>query len=161
TAMTRVASKQKLTDTESGFRAYSRRALERLELKEGGMAVSSEIVSAAAAAGLEVAEVPISVSYTGEGSTLNPVQHGLGVLNRILVMISERRPLLIFGIIGALCIIAGIILGVLVVQVLASQQVLQVGSALMSMLFITVGALSVFTGIILNVLARRIDRLLK
>jgi glycosyltransferase involved in cell wall biosynthesis len=46
--MTRIASHQKLTDTESGFRAYSRKALASLELKETGMAVSSEIISAAA-----------------------------------------------------------------------------------------------------------------
>ena len=159
--MTRVASRRKLSDTESGFRGYSRRALEELELKETGMAVSSEIVSAAAAAGLKITEVPVSVLYTGDGSTLNPVQHGVSVLNRILVMISERRPLFFFSIIGAFFIAAGIALGVIVVQILQAQQVLQVGSALISMLLITVGVLSISTGLILNVISRHLDRLLK
>ena len=56
--MTAIASRKKLSDTESGFRAYSKRAINSLELKEKGMAVSSEIVSEAAAKGLKVTEVP-------------------------------------------------------------------------------------------------------
>lgn len=157
--LTFIASRRKLSDTESGFRAYSRKAIAGLKLKERGMAVSSEIVSAAISGGLKVTEIPISVTYTGDSSTMNPVTHGLGVLNRIMVMISERRPLLVFGTIGTICIIAGIIIGVLVVQLLQELQVLQVGSALISMLLITIGALSIFTGIILSVLARRISNL--
>ncbi len=156
TKLTHIASRRKLSDTESGFRAYSRKAIDSLELKEGGMAISSEIVSAAAAKGLKIAEVPISVTYTKDSSTLNPIAHGLGVLNRIMVMISERRPLLVFGTCGAIFMFFGLVLGVLVVRVLQSEQVLQVGSALMSMLFITVGMLSIFTGFILSVLVRRI-----
>lgn len=155
--LTNIASRKKLTDTESGFRAYSSKALAQLELREKGMAISSEIISAAASKGLKLAEVPISVSYTGDGSTLNPVRHGVGVVSRILVMISERRPLLFFGACGVVCIAAGAIVGVLVVQTLKAQQIIQVGSALVSMLLITVGVLSISTGLILNVLVRRID----
>ncbi|MFC2001329.1 glycosyltransferase family 2 protein [Chloroflexota bacterium] len=154
--LTNIASRKKLSDTESGFRAYSRKAINMLELKEGGMAISSEIVSAAASKGLKVTEVPISVTYTKDGSTMNPISHGVGVLNRILVMISERRPLLVFGTCGTIFIFFGIVMGILVVQVLQDEQVLQVGSALISMLLITVGMLSISTGVILNVLARRI-----
>ena len=146
--MTNISSRQKLTDTESGFRAYSKKALATLELKEEGMAVSSEIVSEAAGKGLKITEVPISVIYTKDGSTLNPIRHGLGVLNRILVMISERRPLLFFGIIGLIFVVFGIVIGVLVVQTLANQQILQVGSALVSMLLITIGVLSFSVGCI-------------
>jgi len=91
---------------------------------------------------------------------MNPVRHGLGVLNRITVMISERRPLLVFGAIGLIFIIFGIFVGVLVVQTLQDQQVLQTGSALISMLLITTGVLSISTGIILSVLTRRISDLL-
>jgi len=153
---TSVLSGGELSDTESGFRAYSKKAIAELELKETGMAVSSEIVSAATKKGLKVTEVPISVIYTKDGSTMNPIKHGLGVLNRIMVMISERKPLLFFGVMGGICIILGTIMGVLVVQTLQAHQVLQVGSALISMMLITVGMLSIFTGIILSVLVRRI-----
>ena len=155
---TRILSQKKLSDTESGFRAYSRKAIAALELKEKGMAISAETVSAAAAKGLKITEVPTSAIYTKDGSTLNPVKHGLGVLQRIMVMISERRPLLFFGICGGILIVLGIIAGIMVVQTLSEVKVLQTGTALISMLLITIGMLSVSTGMILDVLARRIGK---
>jgi len=155
--LTYIASRSKLSDTESGFRAYSRKAINTLELKEKGMAVSSEIVSEAAAKGLKVTEVPISVIYTKDGSTLNPVRHGLGVTNRIMAMISEKRPLLFFGSVGGILLVIGIVAGVFVIRVYYyGTQVLAIGTALVSMMCITVGLLCISTGIILNVLVKRI-----
>ena len=155
--LTRIVSREKIADTESGFRAYSRKAINALDLKEDGMAISSEIVTSAARKGLRIKEVPISVSYTQDGSSLHPIRHGVGVLNRIMVMISEKRPLLFFGIFGAILIIFGIFMGVMVVQAFYTNEVLQIGSALVSMLFITVGVLVISTGVILSVLAKRIS----
>ena len=155
--LTNIASRKKLSDTESGFRAYSRKAIATLELKEKGMAVSAEIVSVAAKKGLKITEVPISVTYTEDSSTLNPVRHGFGVLQRIMVMISERRPLLFFGLGGGIFIALGIVAGVMVLRTLFAVQVLNAGTALIAMLLITVGILSIFTGIILDVLVRRIS----
>ena len=153
---TRILSGSKLADTESGFRAFSRKAIAVLEPREKGMAVSAETVSLATAKGLKIAEVPISAIYTKDGSTLNPVKHGVGVLNRVMVMISERRPLLFFGMGGGISIALGIFAGVVVLQKLFAFHDLNTGTALLSMLFITVGILSIFTGLILNVLVRRI-----
>ena len=155
--LTYIASRKKLSDTESGFRAYSRKAITTLELKEAGMAISSEIVSEAAAKGLKVTEIPISVIYTKNGSTLNPVRHGFGVLNRIMVMISERRPLLFFGLFGSILLVLGVGAAVWVVQAFYfGSGVLATGTALISILLITAGLLTVFTGVILNVLVKRI-----
>ncbi|MFC1915783.1 glycosyltransferase family 2 protein [Chloroflexota bacterium] len=157
--LTGILSRKKLSDTESGFRAYSRKAIATLELKEKGMAISAETISAATAKGLKITEVPISVTYTKDGSTLNPVRHGFGVLNRIIVMISERRPLLFFGLCGSISIVLGLVGGVMVVQRVFAAHVSQTGIALVSMLFITVGTLCIFTGIILDVLVRRMRNL--
>jgi len=157
--MTRIASRTRLSDTESGFRAYSRKALNTLELKETGMAVSSEIISAAAARGLEIVEVPISVDYTGDGSTLNPVKHGMGVFQRIMVMISERRPLLFFSLFGGISLAIGLAAGAWVIwRFYFETNVLATGLAMVSILFVTIGVLTVFTGIILNVLTKRINK---
>ena len=158
--LTRTLSKQKLSDTESGFRALSRKGVSEIQLKESGFAVEAEMISAATVKGLKIAEVPISVIYTEDGSTLNPVRHGFGVFNRILAMISERRPLVFFGLGGGIFIVLGIIAGIGVTQTYFASQVLATGTALISILLVTVGMLSIFTGIILNVLVKRIgDRL--
>jgi glycosyltransferase involved in cell wall biosynthesis len=157
--LTYIASRRKLSDTESGFRAYSRKAIDTLKLKEKGMAISSEIVSEAAAKGLKLAEVPISVSYTKDGSTLNPVKHGFGVLNRIMVMISEKRPLLFFGLAGGIMLVLGLVAGATVIRLYYFESgVLATGTALISILFITAGLLTMFTGVILDVLARRLSK---
>lgn len=153
---TRVLSRSTLSDTESGFRAFSRKALSVLEPKERGMAISAETISEAMAKGLKIAEVPISAIYTRDGSTLNPVKHGLGVLNRVMVMISEKRPLLFFGLAGGIAITLGIVAGILVLKALFTVNELAVGTALVSMLLITTGMLCIFAGVILNVLVKRI-----
>ena len=153
---TRVLSRSTLSDTESGFRAFSRKAINVLEPKERGMAISAETISEATAKGLKIAEVPISAIYTRDGSTLNPIKHGMGVLNRVLVMISERRPLLFFGLAGGIAIILGIAAGALVLKALFTVNELAVGTAMVAMLLITVGTLFIFAGVILNVLVKRL-----
>jgi glycosyltransferase involved in cell wall biosynthesis len=153
---TRVLSRSTLSDTESGFRAFSRKAINVLEPKEQGMAISAETISQATAKGLKIAEVPISAIYTKDGSTLNPVKHGVGVLNRVLVMISERRPLLFFGLAGSIAIILGIAAGVIVLKAIFTINELAVGTAMVAILLITVGVLCIFAGVILNVLVKRI-----
>jgi glycosyltransferase involved in cell wall biosynthesis len=152
---TRLLSGEKLSDSESGFRVFSKKAINLLELKENGMAVSAETIAEAAAKGLKVTEVPISITYTKDGSTLNPVAHGMQVLTRIIAMIAERRPLFFFGLGGVTLVILGIIAGGRVLQGLSASGVLPVGTALISVLFFIIGIFSLFTGIILHVLARR------
>jgi glycosyltransferase involved in cell wall biosynthesis len=155
---TGTLSKGEVSDTESGFRALSSKCLAEIQLKEKGFAIEAEMISDATLKGLAVKEVPISAIYTEDGSTLNPIRHGLGVINRIMVMISERRPLLFFGFIGGILLLIGIIAGVFVIRVYYyGTQVLATGTALISILCITVGLLCIFTGMILNVLVKRLD----
>ena len=155
--LTYIASGKKLSDTESGFRAYSKKAITMLVLKEKGMAISSEIVSEAITRGLKVTEVPISVTYTKDGSTLNPVRHGFEVLHRIMVMISERKPLLFFGLFGGVLMVLGTVAGFGVIQSYYNSSIFAIGTALVTILLITIGMLSIFTGVLLNVLVRRLN----
>jgi len=53
----------RLTDAFCGFKAYSRRALEALHVTETGYAMPLEAWAQAAAAGLEVVELPVPLLY--------------------------------------------------------------------------------------------------
>ena len=150
-----ILSRKKLSDSESGFRVFSKKAITVLEPRENGMAVSAETIADAAEKGLKITEVPISIVYTKDGSTLNPIRHGLGVLARILAMISERRPLFFFGLGGGIMATLGCIAGVRTLHLYSIQGILPTGNALVSVLLLTIGIFSVFTGIILHTLARR------
>jgi glycosyltransferase involved in cell wall biosynthesis len=152
---TRLVSKSKISDSESGFRALSRRAINELELQETGFAIESEMIVRATDKDLRITEVPISNIYTRDGSTLNPVRHGVGVLNRLIVMISQQRPLFFFGLVGAIFLAIGLIIGLRVLNVAMANRVLLIGSAMLTVLFIVAGMLAIFAGIILNALSRR------
>jgi glycosyltransferase involved in cell wall biosynthesis len=148
----RMASKTNIYDSESGFRALSPKAINELDLKEKGFAIESEMIARAAQKNLRITEVPISNIYTTDGSTLNPIKHGIDVLSRIVVMISQRRPLLFFGLAGGILLVAGLITGLFVLHLATSTGYLDVGKAILTTMFIIAGILSIFTGIILNAL---------
>ena len=152
---TRLASKTNISDSECGFRAFSKRAISELELKENGMAISAETIVRAAEKNLRITEVPISNIYTMDGSTLNPIRHGIDVLSRIIVMISQRRPLFFFGLAGGILLVIGLIIGFRVLNIATTTGNLAVGSAVLTTLLIIAGISSIFTGIILNALSRR------
>jgi len=152
---THLLSGKKLSDSESGFRVFSKKAITSLELRETGMSISAETIAEATAKGLKITEVPISVTYTKDGSTLNPIRHGLGVLARILAMISERKPLVFFGLGGSIIIALGLIAGSRTLYLYSIHGVLPGGNALLSVLLLIIGTFSILTGIILHTLTRR------
>jgi hypothetical protein len=53
-----------VTDSPSGFRAFSRGALEKIEIKTNRMEVSSELIAEAKHHGFKIVEVPIRAIYT-------------------------------------------------------------------------------------------------
>jgi glycosyltransferase involved in cell wall biosynthesis len=101
TKVTQAASYHGLTDSQSGFRAYSKNALSKINLFEDGMAVSVEILLRAKEKNLSTTEVPITINYDiKDTSTHNPLSHGVGVLYSVLQFVSLRHPLAFYGLPG-------------------------------------------------------------
>jgi len=149
TAATNVGSGQRISDSQSGFRAYSSKALTELCLAESGMSISSEMQFAIRRSGLKVAEVPINVSYRTK-TKRNPLSHGISVLSRILVFISLRQPLLLFGIPGLALLAGGLVLGARVLTAYGDTRELAVGNALATILLCLAGLLALFAGLMLQ-----------
>jgi glycosyltransferase involved in cell wall biosynthesis len=149
TTITNVGSGQRISDSQSGFRAYSAKALKELNLAEDGMSISSEMQFAIKKSGLRVAEVPINVSYTG-GAKRSPVGHGVSVLSRVFVLFSLRQPLLLFGVPGIALLVGGLVLGVHVLSVYSATKELAVGYALETILLCLAGLLALFTALMLQ-----------
>lgn len=72
-------SKVKVTDSQSCYRAYSRRAVKNLIPTEPGFSFSIQTLVEARRLGLRIAEAPVACVYHEFGSTKNPVVHGLSV----------------------------------------------------------------------------------
>jgi glycosyltransferase involved in cell wall biosynthesis len=74
-----IGSKTKVTDSQSGFRAYSRSLVEEINITETGFGFSVQTLIQARKKGFVIKEVPVSCIYHADGSTINPISHGLGV----------------------------------------------------------------------------------
>jgi len=123
TKVTNISLKQSLTDSQSGFRAYSKNVLEKLNLTDKGMGISTEILIKASNHGFKIAEIPIKISYEGETSSQNPVTHGTSVLASTIKFTSIERPLIFYGIPSLIFLILGSIF-----SYLAFEYYLEVGS---------------------------------
>lgn len=114
TRMSNGKVKGKISDAQSGFRAYSKKAIQGLELQENGMGVSTEVLMKSGAQNLRVKEVSIGVSYKGlETSTHNPLRHGVNVVAAIFRLILFERPLDFLGIPGTILFLVGAVLGII------------------------------------------------
>ncbi len=91
TASAGLGSGVYVTDSQSGYRVLSRRAIDALALTEGAFAVESEMQFEAAKKGLRLGETPIEIRYTGPARR-SPVAHGVSVLIRTILMTARRRP---------------------------------------------------------------------
>jgi glycosyltransferase involved in cell wall biosynthesis len=149
TVATNVGSNQAVSDSQSGFRAYSSKALKAMNLTEDGMSVSSEIQFAISESGLKLTEVPINVSYL-EKAKRNPIGHGVSVLSRVVVLISLKQPLLLLGVPGFAFIVGGLYLGVRVLLRYDEFGQLAVGNAFGAVLLLLVGLLTIFTALMLQ-----------
>ena len=98
TKVTNSSLSDKITDAQSGFRAYNKKVLQSLTPSDSGMGISTEILIKSSNLGLKIAEVPTEIQYEGETSSQNPVSHGTGVLMSTLKYISIERPLIFYGI---------------------------------------------------------------
>ena len=98
TKITNSSLKEKLTDSQSGFRAYSKNVLKNITPSESGMGVSTEILIKASNAGHKIAEVPITIMYGPDTSTHNPLSHGTSVLFSSIKFTSIEHPLKFYGI---------------------------------------------------------------
>jgi len=149
TTISNVGTKFKVTDSQSGFRAYSKKAIKTIQPTENGMAVSTEILQKASNNNLKLLEVPISISYDGQTSTQNPIPHGVGVLANTLKFISVKHPLVFYGLPGLVSLIFGVIIGFNFITAYLEREEIFFGSLLASIGLLTMGSILATTSIIL------------
>jgi glycosyltransferase involved in cell wall biosynthesis len=147
---TRVKVDGRLVDAQSGFRAYSRRAIENLVAAEYGMGVDSEIIMRARDAKMRIIEVPVGAAYANlKTSSHNPLFHALDVLFSIVKFVSIRHPLTFYGGFGLVSLVISLFFGFLTLDYYQHWGRVLTNSALISIAAGVLGFLSIFTGMIL------------
>ncbi|MGB4652657.1 glycosyltransferase family 2 protein [Methanothrix sp.] len=99
-----------ISDAHCGLRGMTRDALNRLDLRSGGMEFASEMVIEAASRGLRIAEVPITYHPRQGSSKLNSFTDGWRHLR--FMMLYRPGPFLLLP--GLLALLLGLILAVAV-----------------------------------------------
>lgn len=152
------ATNLKVTDSQSGFRAYSKEAINLIHPTESGMSASTEILVKISNNGLSMAEVPITVSYTGDTSTEHPVKHGTHVIGSTLKYVSIKHPMYFYGLPGVLLFISGLIMGVSFLDGYLDPDAPKIlyGLMLGSIISILLGSMMIITSILLFSMANLI-----
>jgi hypothetical protein len=159
TKLTNGNGKHGVSDAQSGFRAYSKRAMEHLgSMSENGMSASVELLRAISKSGLKVCEVPISCKYAGstgeKTSSKNPLSHGVGLIMSLIKLVVEDRPLPYLGLPGIVSIAVGALFGVWMMDMYAASGQIATNVALASITFILLGFFMVSTAITLYAITR-------
>ena len=146
TKITNATIKKDLTDSQSGFRAYSKQVLNEIKPVESGMGVSTEILIKASSKNLKISEVPIKILYGENSSTHNPVVHGSSVIFSTIKFTSIEHPLRFYGIPSVVFMIIGLSFTYLAVEYYA-----EIGRLSTNLTIIAAG--TVLIGIILLISA--------
>jgi glycosyltransferase involved in cell wall biosynthesis len=150
TKFAKAVSFNNITDAQSGFRAYSKYAIAKINLFEDGMSVSAEILLRAKENDLSMKEVPITVSYDLEGtSTHNSIRHGVTVLYSIIHFIALRHPLLCYGLAGIVLLAIAAFYTGRALELFSQTRYVSTNMILMSVGTSIVGVLLLATGVIL------------
>lgn len=149
TKLTNVTGGTKITDSQSGFRAYSKKILEEIEPKESGMGISTEILIKTQKAGFIITEVPITILYEGDTSTHNPISHGSSVILSTLKYVAIERPLIFYGIPGIIFLLVGLAFGVWTIQIYSEQGQVITNIALVGVGGVIMGTILMLTATIL------------
>ncbi|AKB53800.1 glycosyltransferase (family 2) [Methanosarcina barkeri MS] len=147
---TKLNSGLHITDSQSGFRAFSASTKDAFRFKAQGMAIESEMLADAGKSDLRIAEVEIGVRYDVDCSTEHPIKHGLGVLLMILKDIEFNKPLCYLTVPGSVLGIGGLILGILFLQDFTVGKSLDFGPTMFMILCIIVGSFMALTGLLLH-----------
>ena len=108
--MTNMVEELSVRDTQSGFRAYSKKVIENIDFKMKGFGSDAEILIDATKKGFRISEEKITVIYdTGaKTSTKNPISHTGEVISSLVEITAVRSPLKFMGIPGIILMIAGL-----------------------------------------------------
>jgi glycosyltransferase involved in cell wall biosynthesis len=153
TKLTKRVSYKDITDAQSGFRAYSKKAIYSITPSEIGMGASTEILIKAKENCLRIKEIPIEIKYdVDKPSTHNPILHGLDVVLSTVKQLSIKRPLVFYGLPGITTLLVALFFWIWTLQIFSFTRQVVTNIALIALGGTIIGLILLTTAIILWVL---------
>ncbi len=151
TAASNLSSDLGIKDTQSGFRAFSKLAIERLRFDSEGMELSLEMLEDAHEKELKIKEIPTVIRYdVPKGSNFTALSHGFTVLAWAMVSLSQKKPLLVLGLPGFGLFAAGAAMALNAVNGISSSVDALVGPGLTAVWIGVLGLSMMATGLVLQ-----------
>lgn len=132
---------KKITDAQSGFRAYSKSVMDSIVPSESGMGVSTEILIKSSKKKFRITEVPITIAYGVDISPQNTLSHGTSVILSTMKFISIEHPLKFYGIPGIIFLAIGLFFIIWTLQefaetrrIITNISLIAIGSTIFGML---------------------------
>src|SRR3989440_2109885 len=147
-----------LTDILSGYRAFNRRFVKSLPVFGGGFEIETELTIKAVARGFRVVEIPTDLKARPEGSysKIRVFRDGFLILNTILALFRDFKPLTFFGTAGLLLILAALVPGLVVsLDFFRRGAITRPLVAVLGTFLFLCGLLSLAVGLVLHSIARR------
>ena len=154
--LSRTMVEDNYVDSQSGFRAFSAKAIDiMLKAEADGFGVESEQLALARKHGLKIVEVPTNIKYEGLESTSkkNPMSHGSEVFGTIIRNIVEDKPLTFLGAPGVFFILFGFSMFLYFFWYYTETRYFSLPMALISGISSIVGLLLIISALTLYVLA--------
>ena len=145
------------SDIFSGYRVFSRRFAKSFPVLSAGFEIETEMSVHALELRMPVGEVVTAYGARPEGSEskLSTYRDGWRILKTIAVLYRIERPVLFFGGIAALLVLAALILSFpLVITYLDTGLVPRLPTAILATGLVIVAVLSFFAGLILDTVTR-------
>jgi hypothetical protein len=152
----------KLSDILSGYRAFNREFVKNIPLRTGGFETETELTIKALVRSYQIVEIPVDLTARPEGSVskIRLLHDGWMILNTILALCRDYKPLTFFGIVGLFCIGMGLIPGtIVVVEFFKTGLVPRLPSVVLAVGLVLSGLLSLTAGLVIHTITRRFEEL--
>tara|TARA_B110001454_G_scaffold215860_1_gene238043 strand:- start:646 stop:1518 length:873 start_codon:yes stop_codon:yes gene_type:complete len=149
--MTNIAADLPFEDTQSGFRSYSKKAINSISLQSDGFGSDAEILVNATKKDLKITDIPVSVLYDigTKTSTKNPISHTTEVVISLIELISIKRPLSYLGIPGIIIFAMGVIFSIIVITLFNETRYFSIPYMLLTIGSFTLGLILIMMSVLL------------
>lgn len=157
-SLVRSTFKVEITDMLSGYRVFNRNFVKGVPLFGGGFETETELTIKALERGYRIVEVPVNLTSrpSGSFSKIRIVKDGFRIVNTILTLLRDYKPLTFFGSCGVVLMLLGAILGAIVIfEFFETGLVLRLPSAVLAVGLVLAGLLAITVGLVLHTIVRR------
>lgn len=154
--------KVRLSDILSGYRAFDRAFVKNIPIFGGGFETETELSIKALARGYRIVEIPVNLKSRPEGSAskIRIIHDGILILNTILALFRDYKPLTFFGTFGLFLIALALVPGtVVIVEFIRTGLVPRLPSAVLAVGLVLSGLLLIAVGLVLHTITRRFQEL--